>query len=138
MHITVTASDLLVGPQHAGQGEDCFASAEELVQCIRPGVLLEAASLPCLSITDRHGRVAHLNNYIVDWWSNGRIKLLETANGLQEGESAAALLHCIPCDCVQYHCCFSNSECCTKCKSSWVAQQCYCWLTGAHHQSEKG
>lgn len=67
------------------------------MQCIRPGVLLEAASLPCLSITDRHGQAAHLNNYIVDWWSHGSIKLLETANGLQEGKSAAALLHCILC-----------------------------------------
>ena len=78
----------------AGRGEQ-FESVEELVQCLRPGVLIDAASLPCLSNTDRHGLAAPLNSYILDWWRHGQIKLLETANGLQEGEK-------LPCCCQLY------------------------------------
>ena len=58
---------------------------EQLVQCVRPGVLLDAASLPCLHTTDRHGRLLPLNRYILDYWGHNQKQALVTANGMREG-----------------------------------------------------
>lgn len=66
--------------------EESVKSVEEVVQCMRPGALLNVASLPCLSTTNRHGLAIPLNSYILDWWRHGQIKLLEKQIGMQEGE----------------------------------------------------
>ena len=68
-----------------GQGEN-FSSVEETVQCVRPGVLLDAASVPSVRNTDRHGRLIPLNRYILDYWTHGQKKPLNSANGMREGE----------------------------------------------------
>lgn len=68
-----------------GQGET-FSSVEETVQCVRPGVLLDAASVPSVRNTDRHGHHILLNRYILDYWTHGQKKPLTTANGMREGE----------------------------------------------------
>lgn len=71
---------------YAGQGED-FQSVEQVVQCMRPGVLLNAASVPSVRTTDRHGRTVPLNRYILDFWSHGQKRQLMEANGMREGET---------------------------------------------------
>jgi hypothetical protein len=68
----------------AGHAED-FSSLEEVVQCVRPGILLDAASVPSVRMTDRHGRVLPLNRYILDYWGHGQKQALTLANGLREG-----------------------------------------------------
>ena len=69
---------------NAGQGED-FTSVEQVVQCVRPGVLLNGASVPSVRNTDRHGRPVLLNRYILDFWKHGQKRALQEANGLREG-----------------------------------------------------
>ncbi len=69
----------------AGHAEH-FSSLEEVVQCVRPGILLDAASVPSVRMTDRHGRVLPLNRYILDYWGHGQKQALTLANGLQEGD----------------------------------------------------
>jgi len=69
----------------AGQGE-MFRSVEEAVQCVRPGVLLDAASVPSVRNTDRHGRLIPLNRYILDYWTHGQKQPLTEANGMREGD----------------------------------------------------
>ena len=53
--------------------------------CVRPGVLLDAASVPSVRNTDRHGHPVRLNRYILDFWSHGQKRALTEANGLREG-----------------------------------------------------
>ncbi len=69
----------------AGHAEH-FSSLEEVVQCVRPGILLDAASVPSVRMTDRHGRVLPLNRYILDYWGHGQKQALVLANGLREGD----------------------------------------------------
>ena len=75
----------------AGQGEN-FGSVEEAVQCARPGLLLDAASVPSVRNTDRNGNPICLNRYILDFWSHGQKKPLTDANGMREGDSGTASL----------------------------------------------
>ena len=56
------------------------------MQCVRPGVLLDAASVPSVRNTDRHGHHILLNRYILDYWTHGQKKPLTIANGMREGE----------------------------------------------------
>lgn len=65
--------------------DEVFSSAQELLQCVRPGILLDAASVPSVQMTDRHGRVLPLNRYILDYWGHGQKQALVHANGLREG-----------------------------------------------------
>ena len=76
----------------AGQGER-FGSVEEVVFCVRPGVLLDAASVPSVRNTDRHGRPVPLNRYILDYWGHGQKQLLTSANGMREGVLPHSLLY---------------------------------------------
>lgn len=69
----------------AGHAED-FSSLEEVVQCVRPGILLDAASVPSVHMTDRHGRVLPLNRYLLDYWGHCQKQALTLANGLREGD----------------------------------------------------
>lgn len=58
---------------------------EEAVVCVRPGVLLDAASVPSVRNADRHGNAVRLNRYILDFWMHGQKRALTEANGLREG-----------------------------------------------------
>ena len=69
----------------AGHAED-FSSLEEVVQSVRPGILLDAASVPSVHMTDRHGRVLPLNRYLLDYWGHCQKQALTLANGLREGD----------------------------------------------------
>ena len=73
--------------QHGAGRDERFSTIEQLVQCVRPGVLLDAASMPCLHTTDRHGRLLPLNRYILDYWGHNQKQALVTANGMREGAS---------------------------------------------------
>ncbi len=77
----------------AGHAEH-FSSLEEVVQCVRPGILLDAASVPSVRMTDRHGRVLPLNRYILDYWGHGQKQALTLANGLREGEASRGFGKC--------------------------------------------
>lgn len=77
----------------AGHAEH-FSSLEEVVQCVRPGILLDAASVPSVRMTDRHGRVLPLNRYILDYWGHGQKQALTLANGLREGEAFRGFYNC--------------------------------------------
>lgn len=61
-------------------------SKEEAVQCVRPGLLLDAASVPSVRNADRHGNAVPLNRYILDYWMHGQRQPLTLANGMREGE----------------------------------------------------
>ena len=65
--------------------DERFTSVDQVVQSVRPGVLLDATSVPSVRMTDRHGRVLPLNRYILDFWGHGQKKALVLANGLREG-----------------------------------------------------
>lgn len=69
---------------NAGQGED-FKSVDLLVECVRPGVLINAESVSSVRNTDRQGRQVLLNRYILDYWSHGQKRALQEANGMREG-----------------------------------------------------
>ena len=66
---------------------------EQVVQCVRPGVLLNGASVPSVRNTDRHGRPVLLNRYILDFWKHGQKRALQEANGLREGSMSVSYLH---------------------------------------------
>lgn len=68
----------------AGYDEE-FSSTQQLVQCVRPGILLDAASVPSVQMTNRNGQVLPLNRYILDYWGHGQKQALVHANGLREG-----------------------------------------------------
>ena len=76
--------------------KETFDSVEQLVQCVRPGVMLDAASVPSLRSTDRHGRPLPLNRYILDFWGHGQKTALVSANGLREGDPSFA--DCVDCE----------------------------------------
>ena len=61
--------------------------------CVRPGVLLDAASVPSVRNTDRHGNSVPLNCYILDYWGHGQKQLLTSANGMREGVVTHSLLY---------------------------------------------
>lgn len=67
-----------------GQGED-FRTAEQVVQCVRPGVLLSAATIPSVRTTDASGQQVLLNRYVLDYWKHGQRRALQEANGMREG-----------------------------------------------------
>ena len=64
---------------------------EEAVQCARPGLLLDAGSVPSVRNTDRNGNPIPLNRYILDFWGHGQKKPLTTANGMREGDADKVL-----------------------------------------------
>ncbi len=73
--------------------DELFTSVEEIVQCVRPGILLDATSVPSVRMTDRHGRVVPLNRYILDYWGHTQKQPLVTANGLREGNWQCLHVH---------------------------------------------
>ena len=70
--------------------DERFTSAQQLLQCVRPGVLLDAASVPSVHMSSRQGQAVPLNQYILDYWGHGQKQALVHANGMREG----ALLSC--------------------------------------------
>ena len=68
--------------------DEVFSSSQQLLQSVRPGILLDAASVPSVQMTDRHGRELPLNRYILDYWGHGQKQALVHANGLREGASS--------------------------------------------------
>lgn len=71
----------------AGMGDD-FASAGELVRCMKPGLLLNAATIPQVRPVTRHGLPVALNRYVLDYWQHGQKQALVQANHLREGTDA--------------------------------------------------
>ena len=65
--------------------DETFSSTQQLVQCVRPGILLDAASVPSVQMTNRNGQVLPLNRYILDYWGHGQKQALVHANGMREG-----------------------------------------------------
>ena len=65
--------------------DEAFKSTQQLLQCVRPGILLDAASVPSVQMTNRNGQVLPLNRYILDYWGHGQKQALVQANGLREG-----------------------------------------------------
>ena len=65
--------------------DEAFTSTQQLLQCVRPGILLDAASVPSVQITNRNGQVLPLNRYILDYWGHSQKQALVHANGLREG-----------------------------------------------------
>ena len=58
---------------------------------MRPGLLLDVASVPSVRNTDRHGNPIPLNRYILDYWGHNQKKLLTNANGMREGDQYSTL-----------------------------------------------
>ena len=65
--------------------DEAFSSPQQLLQCVRPGILLDAASVPSVQMTNRNGQGLPLNRYILDYWGHGQKQALVHANGLREG-----------------------------------------------------
>lgn len=65
--------------------DEAFSSTQQLLRCVRPGILLDAASVPSVQMTNRNGQVLPLNRYILDYWGHGQKQALVHANGMREG-----------------------------------------------------
>ncbi|KAL3133315.1 putative ATP-dependent RNA helicase ddx60 [Trebouxia sp. C0009 RCD-2024] len=67
--------------------DEAFSSTQQLLRCVRPGILLDAASVPSVQMTNRNGQVLPLNRYILDYWGHGQKQALVHANGMREGDA---------------------------------------------------
>ena len=62
--------------------DEVFSCIQQLVQCVRPGIVMDAASVPSVQMTNRNGQVVPLNRYILDFWGHGQQQALVLANGM--------------------------------------------------------
>ncbi|KAK9832186.1 hypothetical protein WJX74_002273 [Apatococcus lobatus] len=75
----------------SGMGDD-FASPGELVRCVKPGLLLNANTIPPVRQVTRHGLPVALNRFVLDYWQHGQKQALVQANHMREGDAYSRLL----------------------------------------------
>jgi ATP-dependent RNA helicase DDX60 len=68
----------------SGHGDD-FVTITDLCTSARSGIFLESAVIPHLELHPDESRIP-LNAYLLDFFTHGSIKPLETANGIRRGD----------------------------------------------------